>query len=114
VPNLRPSIKQRVFIYNMRITFFVGLILVLPALSLAQTEKQKKADSARAARLAAIREEYAKKVFTHADTVRGSITPERAWWDVMRYDITTKPDFKKKTAAGKNLITYKVVKAGDR
>ena len=25
--------------------------------------------------------------FTKADTLRGTITPERAWWDVLRYDI---------------------------
>ena len=25
--------------------------------------------------------------FTHADTLRGSITPERAWWDVAFYDL---------------------------
>lgn len=47
--------------------------------------------------------------FTHADTLRGSITPERAWWDVMRYDISVTPDFEKKYTAGYNTITYKVV-----
>ncbi len=49
------------------------------------------------------------KVFTHADTLRGTITPERAWWDVQRYDITVKPDYTAKTASGMSLITYKVV-----
>ena len=42
-----------------------------------------------------------KKIFTHADTLRGSITPERAWWDVLRYDITVKPDYENKTIEGK-------------
>ncbi|HEX5154927.1 MAG TPA: M1 family metallopeptidase [Parafilimonas sp.] len=41
-----------------------------------------------------------KKTFTHADTLRGSITPERAWWDVLRYDITVKPDYEAKTIKG--------------
>ncbi|MEO2129150.1 MAG: M1 family peptidase, partial [Christiangramia sp.] len=45
--------------------------------------------------------------YTHADTLRGSITPERAWWDVMRYDISVTPDFDKKYTAGYNNITYK-------
>lgn len=49
------------------------------------------------------------KIFTHADTLRGSIMPQRIWWDVMKYDITVKPDFVTKTTAGKNTITYKVV-----
>jgi aminopeptidase N len=48
-------------------------------------------------------------VLTHADTLRGSLTPERTWWDVQRYDITVKPDFLTKTTSGKDLITYKVV-----
>src|ERR1700750_2951586 len=46
------------------------------------------------------------KVFTHADTLRGSITPERAWWNVLRYDITVKPDYNNKTITGENKITY--------
>ena len=43
--------------------------------------------------------------FTHADTLRGSITPERAWWDVMRYDISVTPDFDKKYTSGFNKIS---------
>jgi aminopeptidase N len=50
------------------------------------------------------------RVFSHADTLRGSITPERAWWNVLRYDITVKPDYNEKTIEGKNVITYSVVK----
>lgn len=46
--------------------------------------------------------------FTLADTIRGSITPERAWWDVQRYDLTIKPDYLSKTLQGSNAITYKV------
>ncbi len=49
------------------------------------------------------------KVYTHADTLRGSIGPERAWWDVLRYDITVKPDYLAKTIVGENKITYKVL-----
>ena len=50
------------------------------------------------------------KIFTHADTLRGSITPERAWWNVLRYDITVKPDYESKTITGRNSITYTAVK----
>jgi aminopeptidase N len=50
-----------------------------------------------------------KRTFTHADTLRGSITPERAWWDVLRYDITVKPDYANRTTEGKNIITYRVL-----
>ena len=49
------------------------------------------------------------KPFTHADSVRGSITAERAWWDVLRYDITINPDFTAKSTVGKNVIRYRVL-----
>src|SRR5580704_1212803 len=26
-------------------------------------------------------------VFTHADTLQGSLTPQRSWWDVTFYDL---------------------------
>ena len=50
-----------------------------------------------------------KKEFTEQDTLRGSITPERAWWDLNYYhlDIEVKPD--EKYIAGKNTIRYKVL-----
>ncbi|WP_348822328.1 M1 family metallopeptidase [Flavobacterium aestuarii] len=50
------------------------------------------------------------KIYTLADTLRGSITAERQWWDVLRYDITVKPDYDSKTIQGSNSITYKVTK----
>lgn len=50
-----------------------------------------------------------KHKFTHQDTLRGSITPERAWWDLTYYhlDISVEPE--KKFIQGKNTITYKVL-----
>jgi len=52
-----------------------------------------------------------KKTFTHQDTLRGSITPERAWWDLTHYhlDISVNPD--KKFIEGKNTISYKVLES---
>jgi aminopeptidase N len=46
--------------------------------------------------------------FTRQDTLRGTITPERAWWDVMRYDIQVTPDFDSKTIIGIVDITVKI------
>jgi aminopeptidase N len=45
--------------------------------------------------------------FTHQDTLRGSLNPERTWWDVMRYDIKVKPDFGSKTIEGEVKIVFK-------
>lgn len=54
------------------------------------------------------------KVFTLADTLRGSLTPERTWWDIQRYDLSVKPDYLTKTISGVNAITYKVVGSNAR
>ena len=48
--------------------------------------------------------------FTRQDTLRGSITPERIWWDLLYYhlDIVVKPS--DSTISGTNTVTYKVIK----
>ncbi len=51
--------------------------------------------------------------FTRADTLRGSITPERAWWDVTYYDLKVSVNPLEKTIEGNNTITYKVLKPND-
>ncbi|PSL43433.1 peptidase M1-like protein [Chitinophaga niastensis] len=52
----------------------------------------------------------AQQHFTKADTLRGTITPERAWWDVTTYDLHVQVDPKDSTFSGFNTITYKVLK----
>jgi len=52
----------------------------------------------------------AQQPLTHADTLRGSLTPARTWWDVQRYDITVTPDYATKTIIGKTVITYRILK----
>jgi aminopeptidase N len=47
--------------------------------------------------------------FTRQDSLRGSIGPERIWWDVQHYDISVTPDFKTKSISGKTIIRYKVI-----
>ena len=50
------------------------------------------------------------RTFTRQDTLRGSITPERAWWDLTYYhlDIVVNPS--DSTIYGTNTVTYRVVK----
>src|SRR5262245_4807133 len=50
------------------------------------------------------------RTFTHADTLRGSITPQRAWWDVGFYDLHVKVNPADSSIAGYNAITYRVLK----
>ena len=47
--------------------------------------------------------------FTRADTLIGSITPERAWWDVTHYDLKVTVNPSQKTIKGSNTISYKVL-----
>ena len=50
-----------------------------------------------------------KSNFTHQDTLRGSITPERAWWDLTYYHLDIKVNPDEKFISGKNTIQYKVL-----
>lgn len=50
-----------------------------------------------------------KKNFTRQDTLRGSITPEREWWDLTYYHLDIKVDPDNKFISGKNTIQYKVL-----
>ncbi len=49
------------------------------------------------------------QTFTKQDTLRGSITPERAWWDLSYYDLNIKVQPDKKYISGYNMIHYKVL-----
>ncbi|HEY7613422.1 MAG TPA: M1 family metallopeptidase [Gemmatimonadales bacterium] len=73
------------FLLRVRLTLLFTVLLSLPASAIAQ-------DS----------------TFTRADTLRGSITPERAWWDVTFYDLHVRLDPSDSTVSGRNGITYRV------
>jgi aminopeptidase N len=47
--------------------------------------------------------------FTEQDTLRGSITPERAWWDLSYYHLDIEVQPKEKYIAGSNTIRYRVL-----
>ncbi len=48
--------------------------------------------------------------FTHQDTLRGSITKERVWWNLLHYKLELAVHPKDKFIKGKNTIQYKVLK----
>jgi aminopeptidase N len=52
--------------------------------------------------------------FTRADTLRGSITHERAWWDVLYYDLDVNVSPHEKFIEGSNTITYQVLEPAQR
>lgn len=45
---------------------------------------------------------------TRADTLRGTVTPERAWWDVTFYDLAARIDPAARDVRGSVGITYRV------
>ncbi|WP_051417099.1 M1 family metallopeptidase [Sediminibacterium salmoneum] len=47
--------------------------------------------------------------FSRADTLRGSITPERAWWNLLHYDIRVQPDIVAQTIKGSVSIQFKAL-----
>ncbi|ARN77870.1 peptidase M1 [Nonlabens spongiae] len=49
-----------------------------------------------------------KNQFTRQDTLRGSITQERAWWDLKYYDLEVEVFPDRKFIKGQNTITYTV------
>lgn len=56
----------------------------------------------------------AQATFTHQDTLRGSITPERGWWDLLHYDLKVEVDISNKFISGSNAILFKVVAPSKR
>ena len=52
--------------------------------------------------------------FTKQDTLRGSITPERAWWDLTYYHLDIAVDLDNKFIKGSNTIEYKVLESNKK
>ena len=47
--------------------------------------------------------------FNRKDSLRGSITKERAWWDLLHYNIDVTVDIDHKSLSGSNTIKYRVI-----
>ncbi len=52
--------------------------------------------------------------FSRQDTLRGSITPERAWWDLTYYHLTVKVSPEDSFLKGSNLVQYRVLESARR
>ncbi len=73
-----------------RIALLASLLLAVPAAAQAQPPR----------------------AFTHADSLRGSIGPGRAWWDATFYDLHVKVSPADSSISGWNGITYRVLQPG--
>ncbi|WP_266206066.1 M1 family metallopeptidase [Pontibacter kalidii] len=52
--------------------------------------------------------------YTRQDTLRGSITPERAWWDLSFYHLNVAVNPQDSSISGSNTIRYKVLEPQQR
>lgn len=52
--------------------------------------------------------------FTREDSLRGSIGPYRAWWNVVGYDVSVRPDFNTRSITGVTQIAFDAVADGQR
>lgn len=52
----------------------------------------------------------AQQAFTRQDSLRGSITEDRAWWDLTYYHLDVAVNIEDSSLFGSNLIKYKVLK----
>lgn len=52
--------------------------------------------------------------FTHQDSLRGSNTADRAWWDLQHYDLAVKIEPTTKSISGTNTMSYKVLSDSKR
>ena len=55
-----------------------------------------------------------KSASTHADSLRGSIGPFRAWWNVVGYDVWVRPDFETRSITGRTQIAFDAITDGQR
>ncbi len=51
------------------------------------------------------------RIFDRQDSLRGSITPERSWWDLKFYHLDIKVNPADSTIYGSNTVTYRVLKS---
>lgn len=49
----------------------------------------------------------------HQDTLRGCINSERSWWNLLRYELSVKPDYNSKTIKGENRIYFEMTEKFD-
>lgn len=59
-------------------------------------------------------QEDSEKQLLRQTTLRGSITPERAWWDLKHYHLSVSLDPKNKSLSGSNVVSFTAIEAGNK
>lgn len=53
---------------------------------------------------------YERDTYTVLDTLKGSDTKFRNFWDVKKYNLSVEPDFAQKSIKGNNLISFEIIR----
>src|SRR5687767_14616597 len=59
--------------------------------------------------IALVAEPLMAQEYTRQDTLRGSITKERAWWDLFQYELSVSVNPTEQSIKGSNVVHYKVL-----
>src|SRR6476469_6498012 len=54
------------------------------------------------------------EAITRQEMLRGSVTPEREWWDVLHYHLQVEFLLETRRLKGSNTITFKTLKPGSK
>lgn len=56
---------------------------------------------------------FAQQQYTRQDSVRGSVTKERAWWDLQKYELSVSVNPTLQSIKGSNVVHYKVLEVNN-
>ena len=87
------SSSRRQWIVSLAGLFFISCSLACPQFVMASPQEPEAPE------------------FTEQDILRGSITPERAWWDLLQYELALEVDPEAKTIKGSNKVVFKTLEA---
>ena len=83
---------------NIECIFGAALVLVITNVVQAQGDGQRYFE----------RPDDSQVYYSRADTLRGGVTAERAWWDLTHYHLQVAVDIKSQTLTGMNRMQYRI------
>ncbi len=91
------ALVNRVALY-IRYHLVTALLMLMTIPALAQGDGQRYFE----------RDGTEQPAYTRADSLRGGVTAERAWWDLTHYHLQVAVDFENRTLSGLNRMSYRV------
>jgi len=86
------------------ITFLLVCWVLVPGVAIGQSSSTAKVNQQKAA-------QKKKQEFSEQDRLRGSVTPQRKWWDLLHYDLSISVNPKSRSIKGKNVVRFSVLES---